>query len=349
MKITRSSGETVPDEIGHVTYSASVTTLYAMGVPSENLEPKPGVQHWMMTDGYAATLGAAYFANCLASMDGVVYLIRWKDIETSLGVYSWTALDAAVSYVLARGKQIIIRLVWKSYTDANDPPLNPPIPAYMVSDSATYGGASGSGGMRKVYTLPTWAGWGAMLDNAAVYARFAALIDAIGARYGSSAALYGIGPDESTWGVSSPLPAELTAQIVIDTNKLMLQRMQSAAPTKKVVQWANFLDDGTIDQVLDFVAWGDEQGYAIGITDVFAIPQRAASMQHSYYALPASRVTVSCIEYYSYGANDATLSERMDDNYRTSSMLGSDIVAWANVDGASGAYWPHVLRVTGRS
>lgn len=350
MKITRAGNAQVPASVGHACFCPSVSSAYAVGIPRQNLAHKSAVKHYLLTDGYHAVLGAAYFADALASMDGVVYKIRWKDIESSLGVYSAANLDAAVSYVAARGKKLILRLWWKSYTDANDPPLAPPIPNYIVSDHTTYGGVSGSGGMRKVYTLPTWAGWGAMLENAAVYARFTALIDWIGSRYGSDVAFEGIGPDESIWGASFPLPAGLTTQNVIDTNKALLQRMQQAAPEKEVFQFANYLDDGTIDQVGDYISWGGDNGFSLGITDVLAVPQRASFMQHAYFNLPVeNRRTLVCAEELSYGANDGTLSSRMDDNYRTAAMLGADIVAWSNTGGVAGAYWTHVLRVTGRT
>lgn len=350
MKITR--GGFVPLDVGHTLVSGTVSTAYAWAIPRASMAYKPAVKHYMLTDGSAAVLGAAYFANCMSSMDGVIYKMRWRDFEPStLGVYTPSALDTAVSYTLAQGKKLILRLWWKSYTDANDPPLNPPLPAYIVSDHATYGGVAGVGGLRKVYTLPTWAGWGAMLEQPAVRDRFYALIDYITARYGSSVAFSGMGPDESVWGASYPLPAELTTQNVIDVNKEMLLRMKQGLPADKVVvQWANYIDSGSISQVSEYMEWGNANNLGVGITDVFGTPQRAGVIQHAYYQMPmASRLTITCVEGLSYGADDGTLAARMDDNYRSAAYLGPDIVGWANILGAAGAYWPHVLRVTGRS
>lgn len=336
--------------LAHVTYRASLSTSYYFGVPAANLRHKAAVQQWMMTDGYNPVISAAYFADCLAPMDGVIFKARWVDLETSQGVYNTSRLDAAVDYCAARGKRLILRLWFKSYTDANDPPLSPPIPAYIVSAPATYGGASGSGGMRKSYTYPTWAGWAAMLDNSAVRDRMYALIDYIGNRYKGASAFFGWGLDESQWGAAYPLPAELTTATVAATNIALHERMASAAPGKLVIQFANFLDSGTVDNVLDHVEDGKGRGWAVGVTDVFSVPTRAVSMQPSYYALPdPGRFTIVCSEGLTFGSNDAGLSARMDDAYRMCAMLGADICAWTNIGGTAGAFWPHVLRVTGRS
>ena len=112
--------------------------------PSTSETRKSNHQHWMLPDSFGATLSNDYYANCLADTRGVVYQIRWGDYETTQGNYTWTTLTNALDYCASNNKKLIVRIYWKTYTDANDPPTIKSVPDYIKNDITTYGGTYGS-------------------------------------------------------------------------------------------------------------------------------------------------------------------------------------------------------------
>lgn len=113
-------------------------------------------------------------------IDGWEMRCAWENLESTLGTYTFTALDANIAKVTGWGKRVAISLNLTSYGSATKSRA----PNYIVSDNVTYGGVAGHGGelQSKVgegypnyHTVNLW--------NTAVYNRFKALIDALAAQY----------------------------------------------------------------------------------------------------------------------------------------------------------------------
>lgn len=62
----------------------------------------------LMDPGESSVSMAQYAA--MATVDGLVYRARWRDLEPTAGNYDWTTLDAAFDAVQARGKQLTVHI-----------------------------------------------------------------------------------------------------------------------------------------------------------------------------------------------------------------------------------------------
>lgn len=314
---------------------------------------KPGHQHWMMPDSYSAAIHTVYYAQCVADTQGVIYPVRWGNLETAEGVYDFSAILTALNYCAANGKKMIIRFFWKTYTDANDPPLQggspaaKPVPDYIKTAFGTYGGVSGSGGMRRAYVGASFAGWAARLEQSAVNAKFRAFLAALVSATSGHSALQGYMFDESTWGShdGSDMPGDLTETQVEDTMRNLYSYLVSIGGSKELYPNVNYLEgtsslETMYQKAIDLKNWCKSIGMKVGVTDTYRIPDMATRfLQPVYRDLPDTSKTVVHVDFLSTGADDATLAFRMLGNARQSARLGANITAWYTRGGASSNYW----------
>lgn len=316
--------------------------------PSTAKKRKPGHKFWMMPDGFQVPLNIAYYAPCIAATEGVVWLLRWGDIETSAGVYNWAPLIAALDYCQTQGIPLVPRIYTKSYANAVDPPTIKCVPDDIKADHTTYGGVSGSGGMRRVYIGSTWSGWGAMFDNASVNARFRTFFSAMVAAVGSHPALAGYMYDESTWGCfdGTAMPAGVTTASIDTTMRALYDYMRVAAGAKPVWPNINYLDgDGALETIYaTTIALRDycrSQGMPVSVTDTYPLSRWSRFLQPVYRDMPiagASNVIVT-IDYGSTGADDATLLQRTIANVEQTLSMGADCTVLYARGGGTSNYW----------
>ena len=68
----------------------------------------PVAVHALMDPGESSSSMAQFAA--LASVDGLVYRARWRDLERTQGRYDWTTLDAAFDAVRTRNKRLTVHI-----------------------------------------------------------------------------------------------------------------------------------------------------------------------------------------------------------------------------------------------
>lgn len=327
---------------------------------------RSGHQHWIKSPyNNVSSLTHADVASYLedARISGIVWTVTWRALETSLGVYDFTKLTAALDRCAVLGKSLIVRVIAKVYTgNITDSgaaiPLaaNLALPDYIPSNSGTYGGTSNRGGIYAVYLGGTGVGWGAQFENAAVMVRWKALVTAAKAAIGSHAAFAGwIGPDESTrsaW-TGSALPAGLTFATVSAANREIYQHDATTFGADKCYPCVNYIDNTAAlssanDATIAEQTWAAQQGYNIAFSDVYPIPEAATVyMQPVYWndvraSMTGGRKILSHVDLLSVTPNDSDLGARMLRNATQSYRLGSDITAWHYFTGNStdrAAYW----------
>jgi len=318
--------------------------------PNDNLR-RAGHEHWIKSPYNNASLTHSDSAEYLedSRISGVVWTCTWRALETSEGIYSFTALLAALNRCAALGKRMIVRVVAKVCTgnitdSAAAIPLaaNLAIPDYIPSDSGTYGGTSNRGGIYAVYLSGTGVGWGAQFENAAVMARWKALVTAAKAAIGTHSAFAGwIGPDESTrsaW-TGAALPTGITFATVSAANREIYQHDATTFGASLCYPCLNYIDstaslatanDATIDEQI----WAAEQGYNIAFSDIYPMPETATIFMQPVYwndiraSMASGRKILSHVDLLSLGSNDSGLSARMMRCATLSYRLCSDITAW---------------------
>lgn len=301
-----------------------------------NPAPVPPFPHthenWMMPDATNVPLSAAYYAQCVTDTDGVLYPVSWLNMEIVEGIYNFSTIINALDYVHARGKKLIARVFYKSYSGAAAKPL----PAYILNDEATYGGAVNSGGL----CTNAFGGYTPRFDNVNVMARFKALITAMAIEIHSHPALRGVGPDESAWSFGAGFGATgLKAAQVRAAHREKCLHFQSCFPGKEVYPFYNYCDGSTNAEIVAELKWSLEQGMCAGITDTHRVPEMLAGVQPVASVYPVPQKTIMCVDFLSSGANDSGLTERYLENARQTAAAGADITVWYTRGGASSSYW----------
>lgn len=307
---------------------------------------KQGHQNWLLPQERSnPDLSNANNAQCVIDTDGVIYKSIWSDIEPSIGVYDFSAITSALDYCNERGKKLILRFFWKTYVDPNDPPNSPPVPNYILTDHIQYGGVSGAGGLYKNYAGSSHAGWSARLDNIGVMARAKALITALASEISFHPCFSGFMFDESNWSVynGSSMPAGLSTETIVAADKDIYLHAQAEFAGHRVFPNVNFVDghpySAALQPARDLLEWTIDNGFPVGVTDTFRIPEKASGIQPVYKNLPKDVFTIVHVDYLSTGDDDSGLTQRMIQNARQAARLGADITVWYNRGGASSNYW----------
>lgn len=308
-----------------------------------SLRTVPSHRNFMMTDGAAVNLTASYYTEGLTDLfDGVVWIFRWRDIETSEGVYNFSTLDATLNYLGQRGKQCIPRLFLKSFLDPNDPPTSGDIvvPDYVLNNHALYGGATGSGGMLRGYKytngVPVWQGWTVDVTNSFVQARIKALVEAVVERASGYLAHAGFCYDEFVLGLYHDVwPSGMSTATQDVAIKSLITHAAAVQGASDVYIGMNYLDADpppNYPAVKAMAQWIHQRGIKLMLPDVF-------SQELPVYA-EFQRVGngIGTIDSGDRGADDAGLQARTDATYQRSRSLNSAITAWY-YHGPTSNYW----------
>lgn len=310
-----------------------------------------GHEHWIKAPYNNASLTHSDSASYLedSRINGCVWLGTWRAMEPTQGGYNFTAMLAALDRCAALGKKMIVRVVAKVYTgniadseSAIPLPANLAVPDYIPSDASTYGGTNNRGGIHPVYLSGNGVGWGAQFENAAVMARWKALVTAAKAVIGSHAAFAGwIGPDESTRSAynGSGLPNGVTFATVSAANREIYQHDALTFGVSNAWPCINYIDSTASlatanDAVIAEQTWAAQQGYNIAFSDIYPVPEAATVFMQPVYwndiraRMVGGRKILSHVDLLSLGANDSGLAARMMRCATQSYRLGSDITAW---------------------
>jgi len=180
--------------------------------------------------------------------------IIWSEVETAYGVYDTAMLDAHAARCAADGKHMCIKVSHKTFGGEHA------VPSYMQAgvNDALYGDDDGEGtGTSTGGEFETSVGYTVKLNNEAVFERFLAFIDYIGARYNSNPAVEMLYFNEGATGV----PVNFTITTEVENNFYAnFDRLGAAAkrsaPLKVVAVLFNYPADRLSTMYAEFIAAG---------------------------------------------------------------------------------------------
>ncbi len=127
--------------------------------------------------GMTGTFGAAIPSEIITDSNwkGFMINVRWRDVETSEGVFNWSATPANggnsvqdyYDQLSAAGKYLVVRLTHKTFGSTSD--SNVVSPAYIAADSQ-YGGSSPNHG--NIGFATNVGGWQLILTDAQLLTKF---------------------------------------------------------------------------------------------------------------------------------------------------------------------------------
>lgn len=304
-------------------------------------------KNYLMTDGFAVSVSAPFYTQGVNDMDGVVWIFRWRDIETSEGVYNFNTLNQTLDYLSSMGKKCIPRIYFKSFLDANDPPTPASllVPDYVLNDTDRFGGATGSGGMFKGYNFSNggwvWQGWTVNIVNTNVRNRIKALITALISNGRSRLSYEGFCFDEFVLGLYHgiwPDGVDQRGEIssILDLTSTAAQN--SKYPTDVYVGM-NYLDADqppVYNDVRALTGSITSNGMKLMLPDVFLQELPV------YRQFAANGGGIATIDSGDRGADDAGLQARSNATYNRSLSLNPRITAWY-YHGATSNYWTTAL------
>lgn len=192
--------------------------------------------------------------------EGAQIMYAWRQLEPSKGQYDFSAIQADYEYLVAHGKRLFIQL-----QDATFSPKRKCVPGYLLA--ARY-----DGGVAAQYTdAGEVEGWVAKRWNAAVQARFALLLAALGKQFDGK--VEGINLQESSIGVSHKTDPSFTPDLYVEGLKHNMRAMKDAFPNSATMQYANFIpgewlpweDRGYLKSIYSY---GEEIGVGLGAPDL---------------------------------------------------------------------------------
>ncbi len=222
-----------------------------------------------------------------ANVAGCNLPIRWQAIETSLGVYDWSAIDAIIAAVQGQNAnaKFILNFRFNNYSGTGTQSW---VPAYIRADSVTYGGSVGNGG-----EVTNASNWFPVWWNMALFARWQAFIDAAATKYKSNAAIELIeGIDETTAAYSAAQISTAGGTAFFEANaKAQYSYLKTAFGAKPVFIKMNFLPGDNGAAIADLLSWASTNGY--NFQNEMAAPTAAiATAQYPAIAGSISTVTL---------------------------------------------------------
>lgn len=199
------------------------------------------------------------------AVKGVDITILWPNIETAYGVYDNSIIDAHLARCVTEGLQLCVRVSYKTFANTDHA-----VPAYMQAgaNDAVYGNDDGGGTSTSSggeYNM-TSGGYVVKLNIAAVYDRFVALLNHLGARYNSNPNFEMIYFNEGAQG--SPSNYRQTSAVTAGfyaNFAAMCVAAKAAAPLKIVTQLFNYPQTRLAEIYAGLVA----AGVGIGNPDIF--------------------------------------------------------------------------------
>ncbi|WP_227267456.1 hypothetical protein [Roseobacter weihaiensis] len=206
-----------------------------------------------------------------ARFEGAQIMYPWRQLEPQRGVYDFSEIRADIAYLNSFGKMLFLQL-----QDASFNPDFKPVPDYLLD--AAYGG----GVTAQYLDTGEIEGWVAKRWSPEVQARFAALLDALGAEF--DGVIAGINLQESIIGVSMETDPSFSPAPYAEALKTNMRALKTAFPSVTTLQYANFMpgewlpweDEGFLRGIY---AFGEEIGVGLGAPDLMV--QRKGQLNHA--------------------------------------------------------------------
>ncbi|MEL6640233.1 MAG: hypothetical protein AAFN63_08265 [Pseudomonadota bacterium] len=214
--------------------------------------------------------------------DGAQIMYAWAELEPREGVYDFSKIYSDQAYLDQYDKQLIIQLqdasFWEGFV---------PVPDYLRAEA--YDG----GAVEQRYETGEVEGWVAKRWTPAVQARFAALLDALGAEFDGKIA--GINLQETAIGVTAENDPSFSPDLYFDGIKANMVALKRAFPQTTTLQYANFMpgewlpweDEGYLQGVYEH---GQAIGVGLGTPDL--LMQRKGQLNHPLAMMHEGEFTV---------------------------------------------------------
>lgn len=207
--------------------------------------------------GHYAYIGGGKIPETIVSLPhfrGVQKAYSWRQFETGFGQYDFSALRADLAFVRQHGRQLVMQLTFKSFTQGERN-----VPDYI--EGPDYGGG--------VY-VTIKGGLNPVLWNKRVGERFDALIAALGREFDRDPNLEAVNlPESAPNAYLDRTPQRgvetYTDAIYFEALKLRMTALRRAFPNTVVIQYTNF-PTKLLDQLTDFEL---EIGMGMGGPDVY--------------------------------------------------------------------------------
>jgi hypothetical protein len=200
---------------------------------------------------------------------GLVKRYTWRSMETSQGVYDFSALQSDLAWAAANGMRLIAMIDDKSFDGTKSGP------AYLDN----YEAVNNMGG----YTMVRWA--------PTVVTRFNALVKALGAQVDSNKNFEGIATQETALSLDPSVAKAFnySAAQYRDAYISMLTAAAASLPTSRVFWFMNFLVGGQ-DYIADIASAVAPLGVLMGGPDVWPDNQSLEKAVYPYYAQFAGKM-----------------------------------------------------------
>lgn len=302
---------------------AAVLASTALAAPA--LAEGEGPRHFLFAGGGPA----AEVETLLARLDieGVQVVYTWKSLEPEEGRYDFSAIERDLAVTEAMGKKLFVQVQDRFFL-----PTARHLPDYLLAEPRYEGGLArqadnpGEG-------APVAAGWAAKQWNAALRARFQALLTALAARFDGR--VFGVNLPETAF---DPLDEEpgFGCDAYFAAALENARTARTAFRRSHVVQYVNFWPcewNNDRRYMERFFAAAVEHGIGIGGPDI--VPWRRGQMANSYpfinrhkddLTLIAMAVQQPTLTYTDPETGKAFAREEIEAFARD--YLGVDIVFW---------------------
>jgi hypothetical protein len=226
------------------------------------------------------------------AVQGVNKRYFWRTLEPEKGVYDFTSIEDDLEYLEGRGKQLIVFLMDKSFSEKSALP-------HYLSEYEFY---SDGGGFSPVRWHPFF------------IERFVALGQALGERFDSHPNFEGIAIQESSLGITEEgyKTFGYTPEKYRDALIAILTGFQDALPNSHVFWYSNFLPDnnGYLRQIADAI---EDSGVFMGGPDILPYRRLLSQVSYPMYEEYKDRLTLFCSaqgDSYKHHKNDTSVDEQ---------------------------------------
>ncbi|KKU80097.1 MAG: hypothetical protein UY07_C0052G0001, partial [Parcubacteria group bacterium GW2011_GWA1_47_8] len=189
---------------------------------------------------------------------GVKKVYIWKNLETAENIYNFSQIEQDLAYLQSIGKRLWLEVQYTEWYGG----ASARVPSYMWTDSK-YGGQAPYYG---AYQNPAGGPWYAVIWNANVQGRFAALYSALGKRFNGEPYIEGITLGET----SMPTGPSYSATGVENAFKVNALAAKRAFPDKTIIQQINY----AAFDLQAFAQWLAGNGIGIGSPDTLLMPEK---------------------------------------------------------------------------
>jgi hypothetical protein len=260
---------------------------------------------------------------------GAQVVYSWKALEPSEGAYDFSAIERDLATTDALGKKLFIQIQDRFFeVKARN------IPAYLQTEK--YGGGLVAQIDNAGEGQPVGYGWVALQWNAALHARYQALLAALGKAFDGR--IFGINLPETAIDIDMKHDATgFSCDAYFEAELANLAAARAAFAQSHVVQYVNFWPcewENDHDYMGRLFAFAEKNGLGLGGPDV--IPWRKGQMKNAYpffnrmkgkLALVAMAVQEPTLTYKNPKTGQRFTKDELVDFARD--YLGADIIFWS--------------------